>query len=56
MRALRWLHRYSRPLEAASGMALTLVGILLLTNKMFYISIWGQRLFTKLGLNFWQYF
>ena len=56
MRALRWLRQYSHPLEVASGLVLTAVGVLLLTNKMFDLSIWGQRLFTKLGLNFWQYF
>jgi len=56
IRALRWLRRYSRPLETVSGLALTVVGILLLTNKMFYVSIWGQQLFTKFGINFWQHF
>ncbi len=56
MRAVRWLRRYSHPLEITSGLILTLVGVLLLANKMFYVSIWGQRLFTKLGINFWQLF
>lgn len=55
-RALRWLRRYSGRVEAASGMALVGVGILVFTNKMFYVAIWGQELFTRLGLNLWQSF
>jgi cytochrome c-type biogenesis protein len=55
-RALRWLRRYSGWIEAASGLALVAVGMLVLSNRMFYISIWGQKLFTRLGLNFWQSF
>jgi cytochrome c-type biogenesis protein len=56
MRVIRWLRRWSRPIEAASGVALTAVGVLLLVNKMFYMSIWAQRLFTHLGLNLWRFF
>lgn len=56
MGALRWLRRYARPLEAASGLALTVVGTLLLTNKLFYVSVFSQRLFTRYGLNLWQFF
>lgn len=55
-RAFRWLRRYSGRIEAASGLALVAVGVLVLTNKMFYVSIWGQKLFTHLGLNLWQSF
>lgn len=55
-RAFRWLGRYTGRIEAASGLALVAVGVLVLSNKMFYISIWGQQLFTRLGLNFWQSF
>jgi len=35
---------------------LLVVGALLLTNRMFYVSIWAQRLFTRLGLNLWRFF
>jgi cytochrome c-type biogenesis protein len=56
MGMMRRLRRFSRPLEMASGLALTAVGILLLANKMFYFSIWGQQLVTRLGLNLWQSF
>lgn len=54
--ALRWLRRFSRPIEAFSGLALVGVGTLLLTNKMFYVSIWAQRMFTRFGLDLWRFF
>lgn len=56
MRALRWLRRFARPIEAFSGLTLMAVGVLLLTNKMFYVSLWAQRMFTRFGLNLWQFF
>ncbi len=56
VRALRWLQRVSRPLEAASGLTLAAVGVLLFTNKMFYVSIWAQRAFARLGLDLWRFF
>ena len=54
--AFRWLRRWSRSIEVVSGAALTVVGVLMLANKMFYVSILAQRLFTELGLNLWQFF
>lgn len=56
MRTLRWLRRFSRPIEAFSGLTLIAVGVLLFTNKAFYLSLWAQRLFTRLGLNLWRFF
>lgn len=53
---LRWLRRFSRSIEVISGLILLVVGALLLTNRMFYVSIWAQRLFTRLGLNLWRFF
>jgi hypothetical protein len=55
MRALRWVRRYSGLIERASGVALIVVGVVLLTNKMFYVSVWAQQLFTRLGLNLWRF-
>lgn len=54
--ALRWMRRYARPIETLSGSALIGIGALLYTNKMFYVSIWAQRLFTRLGLDLWRFF
>ena len=56
MKAFCSLCRFSRPIETMSGPALMAVGVLMLANKMFYVSIWAQRVFARLGLNVWQYF
>jgi cytochrome c-type biogenesis protein len=56
MSALRWLRRFSRPIESLSGVALVAVGTLVLTDRMFYVSIWAQRIFARYGLNFWRFF
>lgn len=55
VRALRLVRRYSGLIERASGVALIGVGVLLLANKMFYVSVWAQQLFTRLGLNLWRF-
>jgi cytochrome c-type biogenesis protein len=56
VKTLHWLRRFSRPTEVLSGVALTGVGVLMLAHKMFYVSIWSQHVFTRLGLNLWQHF
>lgn len=56
MKALRWLRRFARPIEAFSGVALVAVGVLLLANRMFYVSIWAQRMFSHLGIDLWRFF
>jgi len=56
VRALHWMRQYARPIEALSGTALIAIGALLYTNKMFYVSIWAQRLFIRLGLDLWRFF
>lgn len=56
VKALRWLRRFARPIEAFSGVALVAVGVLLLANRMFYVSIWAQRMFSRLGIDLWRFF
>lgn len=56
MRALRWLRRFSRPIETLGGLTLVAVGTLVLTDRMFYVSIWAQRIFARYGLNVWRFF
>ncbi|MBI4278819.1 MAG: cytochrome c biogenesis protein CcdA [Armatimonadetes bacterium] len=55
MGALRWLRRHGRGIERASGVVLAGVGVLLFTNKLFYVSILAQRLFSRLGLDLWRF-
>lgn len=46
-----WARRLGRRLEVASGAVLAAVGLLLVTNKIFYLSILAQDLFTLLGID-----
>ncbi len=39
----RWLRRYTRQVQIVSGLLLIGMGVLLLTNSLFYIAIWAQR-------------
>lgn len=41
--ATRWLRRYTRQVQIFSGLLLIGMGVLLLTNSLFYIAIWAQR-------------
>lgn len=50
------LRRFGAVVERASGVALAGVGVLLVTNRMFYVSVMAQRLFSRLGLDLWRFF
>jgi cytochrome c-type biogenesis protein len=39
----RRLRRYTRQVQIGSGLLLLVMGVLLLTNRLFYIAIWAQR-------------
>ena len=39
----RWLRRYTRQVKMLSGLLLVAMGVLLLTNQLFYLAIWAQR-------------
>lgn len=40
---LRRVRQYTRPIQIVSGLLLIVMGVLLLTNQLFYLSIWAQR-------------
>lgn len=46
-----WVRRLGNRLEVASGAVLAAVGILLVTNKIFYLNILVQHFFTLLGVD-----
>lgn len=48
LKALRWLIRYRRHLNIASGAILIGIGLLFLTNNFFYISLATQRFFYQI--------
>jgi cytochrome c-type biogenesis protein len=54
--AVRWLRSHTRALNVASGAILVGVGILFLTNTMYQLSIWMQRSFESVNLDFWTAF
>ena len=54
--ALKWLRKHMRSVNLASGTLLVIVGVLFLTDQVFRISIWMQKQFTTLGLDFWSNF
>lgn len=54
--AMAWLRRHVRTVNLVSGVLLVLVGLLFVTNQLFQLSIWMQKSFTALGLDFWEAF
>jgi cytochrome c-type biogenesis protein len=42
--AVRALKGYMRPFQIGSGLLMIVMGVMLLTNQLFYISIWAQRM------------
>ena len=54
--AVKWLRRHTRALNVASGLVLVTVGVLFVTDSIYRISIWMQRYFTDLNLDFWSSF
>ena len=51
--AITFLGRHVRALNVAAGVLLVAVGTLFITNQMFRLSIWMNRVFAGLGLDFW---
>jgi cytochrome c-type biogenesis protein len=54
--AVGWLRRHTRSLNVASGLILVVVGVLFVTNTMYQLSIWMQRSFESVNLDFWTAF
>lgn len=43
-------------LQAAGGVMMAAIGVLLLTGRLYYLSIAAQRLFSRLGIDLWTSF
>jgi cytochrome c-type biogenesis protein len=52
--AVAWLRKHTRTITFASGILLIVVGVLFVTEQLFRISIWMQRAFNDLNLDFWS--
>jgi cytochrome c-type biogenesis protein len=55
-RAIAWLRRHARTVNAASGALLIVVGVLFVTDQLFRLSAWMQKGFVASGLDFWNSF
>jgi len=49
-----WLRRHRLGVQAAAGVLLIAMGVLVLTDQLFLINIEIQQALDRLGLNFWQ--
>lgn len=49
-RAMKFIRKYLRPINVASGLLLAGFGVLMITGNLNIISSWVQELFSKLGL------
>jgi cytochrome c-type biogenesis protein len=54
--AVRWLRTHTRAINVVSGVLLIVVGVLFVTGDLFRLSIWMQKTFTALNLDFWSNF
>jgi cytochrome c-type biogenesis protein len=52
--AVRWLRTHTRVLTVLSGALLVVVGVLFVTGDLFRLSVWMQRGFNSLNLDFWS--
>jgi cytochrome c-type biogenesis protein len=54
--AVKWLRGHARTINYAGGALLIVIGLLLVTDKMFELSGWMQEAFTDANLDFWNEF
>jgi cytochrome c-type biogenesis protein len=54
--AFRWIKRHYGLYKGAVGGVLVIVGILMVTNNLYYLNIYGQKVFDWTGLDFWKSF
>jgi len=54
--AFGWIKRHYNLYKIVVGGTLIIVGLLMLTNNLFYLNIYGQRFLDFLGLDFWKTF
>ena len=54
--AFGWIKRHYGLYKVTAGGMLVIVGILMLTNNLYYLNIYGQKIFDWAGLGFWKSF
>lgn len=56
IQAFGWIKRHYGAYKYAVGGMLVAVGILMATNNIYYLNIYGQKLLGIIGVDFWQRF
>ena len=54
--AFSWIKRNYGIYKSITGGRLMIIGILMVTNTLFYLNIYGQKVLDSLGLDFWKSF
>jgi len=54
--AFSWIKRNYGIYKYVTGGALMIIGVLMVTNTLFYLNIYGQKILDSLGLDFWKSF
>jgi len=54
--AFSWIKRHYTAYKYTVGGILIIVGVMMVTNNLFYLNIYGQKIMDVFGLNFWQRF
>ncbi|HXG30422.1 MAG TPA: cytochrome c biogenesis protein CcdA, partial [Thermodesulfobacteriota bacterium] len=56
LRAFSWIKRHYGLYNTVVGGALVIIGVLMLTNNLYYLNIYGQKALDWAGLDFWKGF
>ena len=56
LKAFGWIKRHYGLYKFIVGGTLILVGILMFTNNLYYLNIYGQKILDRAGLDFWKNF
>ncbi len=54
--AFKWVKRHYGLYKGAVGGVLVIIGILMVTNNLYYLNIYGQKILGRAGLDFWKNF
>lgn len=56
LNTFKWIRRNYFLYKYIVGITLILVGIMMITNKLYYLNIYGQKILGTLGLDLWKNF
>lgn len=56
MRSFRSVRKYYPYYKYAIGSGLVVIGIMMFSNEVYYLNIYGQKIFDAVGIDFWKKF